>query len=106
MHVRRLPYASTENGPCQREVIGRPAHAHSLVGSGPEPYGGGMSAKLRVPSALQASMAAGGAAHAEWLAALPDRVDELAARWGLRLGEPFEPGGSAAWAAPGTDPDG
>jgi len=65
-----------------------------------------MSAELRVPSALRASMAEGGAAQVEWLAALPDRVAELAARWGLHLGEPFEPGGSAAWVAPGTGPDG
>jgi streptomycin 6-kinase len=42
----------------------------------------------------------------EWLAALPDRVQELTARWGLVLGEPFEPGGNCAWVAPGTDPEG
>jgi streptomycin 6-kinase len=42
----------------------------------------------------------------EWLAALPDRVEELTARWGLSLGEPLEPGGNCSWVAPGTDPYG
>jgi streptomycin 6-kinase len=41
-----------------------------------------------------------------WLAALPSRVEDLTARWGLSLGEPFEPGGNCSWVAPGTDPDG
>jgi streptomycin 6-kinase len=40
------------------------------------------------------------------LAALPDRVADLTARWGLELGEPFEPGGSCAWVAPGVDREG
>jgi streptomycin 6-kinase len=65
-----------------------------------------MKAKLRVPTYLQASTDAGGPARVEWLAALPDRVEELTARWGLSLGEPFEPGGNCSWVAPGTDPDG
>jgi streptomycin 6-kinase len=37
------------------------------------------------------------------LDALPGRVEDLAARWGLRLGPPFEPGGNCSWVAPGTD---
>ena len=41
-----------------------------------------------------------------WLAALPDRVEELTARWELDLGEPFEPGGNCSWVAPGTNRDG
>ena len=41
-----------------------------------------------------------------WLAALPERVEELSARWRLELGEPFEPGGNCSWVAPGTDADG
>ncbi len=65
-----------------------------------------MNAKLRVPTYLQASTDAGGPARVAWLAALPDRVEELTARWGLSLGEPFEPGGNCAWVAPATDPDG
>jgi streptomycin 6-kinase len=35
-----------------------------------------------------------------WLARLPEVVDEAARMWELDLGEPFEPGGSAAWVAP------
>jgi streptomycin 6-kinase len=62
-----------------------------------------MSAKLRVPAYLQASTDAGGPARAQWLAALPDRVEELTARWGLDLDDPFEPGGNCSWVAPGTD---
>ena len=65
-----------------------------------------MNAKLRVPTYLQASTDVGGPARVEWLAALPGRVEELTARWGLSLGEPFEPGGNCSWVAPGTDPDG
>ncbi|MGH9275812.1 MAG: aminoglycoside phosphotransferase family protein [Acidimicrobiales bacterium] len=62
-----------------------------------------MTAKLRVPTYLQASTDLGGPARAQWLAALPDRVEELTARWELDLGEPFEPGGNCSWVAPGTD---
>lgn len=65
-----------------------------------------LTAKLRVPTYLQASTDVGGPARVEWLAALPDRVEELAARWGLDVGEPFEPGGNCSWVAPGTDRDG
>jgi len=35
-----------------------------------------------------------------WMAALPLIVDELARRWSLDLGRPFQPGGSASWVAP------
>ncbi|MGO9559399.1 MAG: aminoglycoside phosphotransferase family protein [Acidimicrobiales bacterium] len=65
-----------------------------------------MSAKLRVPTYLQASCDSGGPARVEWLAALPNRVEELTARWGLDLGEPFDPGGNCSWVAPGTDRSG
>jgi streptomycin 6-kinase len=65
-----------------------------------------MTAKLRVPTYLQASTDLGGPARAEWLAALPDRVDEMTERWGLDLYEPFEPGGNCSWVAPGTNRDG
>ena len=65
-----------------------------------------MRAKLRVPTYLQASTDVGGPARVEWLAALPERVEELTARWGLDLGEPFEPGGNCSWVAPGTNRDG
>ena len=65
-----------------------------------------MTERLRVPTYLQFSTDAGGPARAAWLAALPDRVEELTARWGLDLGEPFEPGGNCSWVAPGTDREG
>src|SRR5262245_39845449 len=65
-----------------------------------------MTARLRIPAYLQAGTDAGGPARVEWLAALPDRVEQMAARWGLHLGEPFEPGGNCSWVAPATDPDG
>lgn len=62
-----------------------------------------MTGELRIPAALQASIAAFGDERADWLAALPARVEELAERWGLRLDDPFEPGGNCAWVAPGVD---
>jgi streptomycin 6-kinase len=65
-----------------------------------------VSAPFRVPSYLQASTDLGGEARRRWLVALPAHVDDLTARWGLRLGEPFEPGGSCAWVAPGADAEG
>jgi streptomycin 6-kinase len=37
---------------------------------------------------------------AAWVAGLPAVVGDLAARWSLPLGEPFQPGGSASWVAP------
>src|SRR2546426_10529164 len=52
------------------------------------------TAKFRSPKDLQASTDVGGPARAEWLAALPDRVEELCSRWGRDLGAPFEPGGN------------
>jgi streptomycin 6-kinase len=39
----------------------------------------------------------------EWLRALPDLVVELAERWSLRLGRPYQPGGRCAWVAPVRD---
>jgi streptomycin 6-kinase len=35
-----------------------------------------------------------------WLAALPGLVEEIAAGWGLELGDPYLPGGQCAWVAP------
>lgn len=65
-----------------------------------------MTAPLRVSTYLRASTDAGGPARAEWLAQLPDRIEDLTARWELRLGEPFEPGGNCSWVAPGIDHEG
>jgi streptomycin 6-kinase len=42
----------------------------------------------------------------EWLAALPPIVADLAGRWSLRVGEPFQPGGQCSWTAPVTGPAG
>jgi streptomycin 6-kinase len=35
-----------------------------------------------------------------WMAGLPKIVNELARRWSLKVGEPFQPGGQTAWVAP------
>jgi streptomycin 6-kinase len=41
-----------------------------------------------------------------WLAELPAIVADLADRWSLRVGEPFQPGGQCAWVAPAAGRDG
>jgi streptomycin 6-kinase len=50
------------------------------------------------------------AAHGDgrqwWLSTLPEVVGRLEKRWGLRVGPPFEPGGTNAWVAPARDADG
>ena len=38
-----------------------------------------------------------------WLATLPVTVAELAHRWSLTVGPPFQPGGQTAWVAPVRD---
>lgn len=43
-----------------------------------------------------------GEAGAAWLDALPARVEELAERWGLDVGEPYQPSGYTSWTAPAT----
>ena len=42
----------------------------------------------------------------EWLRVLPDMVGELAQRWSLRLGQPYQPGGQCAWVAPARNTTG
>jgi streptomycin 6-kinase len=39
----------------------------------------------------------------DWIADLPQIVADLAGRWSLRVGEPFQPGGQCSWTAPVTD---
>ena len=39
-------------------------------------------------------------ARSEWLAALPQVIEETASDWALQLGEPYLPGGQCAWVAP------
>jgi streptomycin 6-kinase len=41
-----------------------------------------------------------------WIAELPALVADLADRWSLRVGEPFQPGGQCGWVAPATGRDG
>ena len=41
-----------------------------------------------------------GSARHTWMAALPLIVADLARRWSLDLGRPFQPGGVASWVAP------
>jgi streptomycin 6-kinase len=41
-----------------------------------------------------------------WIAGLPAIVADLAGRWSLQVGEPFQPGGQYSWTAPVTDPAG
>ena len=36
---------------------------------------------------------------------LPSIVADLAERWALTVGEPFQPGGSTAWVAPADSAD-
>ena len=47
------------------------------------------------------------AERAEWLRRLPDLIGELATKWELRIGEPFDSDDvSAAWVAPATRANG
>lgn len=41
-----------------------------------------------------------GAPLGTWVADLPRVVEDLARRWSLELGRPFQPGGSTSWVAP------
>jgi streptomycin 6-kinase len=58
---------------------------------------------MEVPLALRETCARNALASA-WLEALPRRVAELARRWSLRLGSPFE--AAYAWVAPARRADG
>ena len=40
-----------------------------------------------------------------WLAGLPKEIEDIASRWSLTIGAPFEPGGVTAWVAPAASPD-
>jgi streptomycin 6-kinase len=54
---------------------------------------------VRIPERVAANVR-GVPALEQWVAQLPDTVRELADRWDLQLGEPFEPGGECSWVAP------
>jgi streptomycin 6-kinase len=61
---------------------------------------------LAIPRSV-AVACAGTAKHAAWLARLPDAVHACAARWSLRLGQPFDgPEVSCSWVAPVLRRDG
>jgi streptomycin 6-kinase len=60
-------------------------------------------ADVQVPANL-AETAGRDAALRGWLARLPAIIADLASRWSLHVGEPFEPGGQCSWVAPATGP--
>ena len=61
-------------------------------------------AEFPVPANVLASVAKSMSGERQaWLAGLPERVDDLARRWGLEVSEPFQPGGSSSWVAPAHD---
>ena len=64
------------------------------------------AAPIRIPTGLAQAVADEGPQREPWLAALPARVADVAGRWRLSLGEPFEPGGNCAWVAPVLDEQG
>jgi streptomycin 6-kinase len=55
---------------------------------------------LTVPTNLAAAAVREG--RQAWLETLPATVADLAQRWKLKVGEPFQPGGATAWVAPAT----
>jgi streptomycin 6-kinase len=58
-------------------------------------------ADLRIPARLAESAAREPSGRQRaWIATLPGRVADFAERWSLVVGEPYEPGGVAAWVAP------
>lgn len=60
-----------------------------------------------VPAALADSAAADDLPdRRNWIRELPGIVTELAQRWSLQLGEPFQPGGQCSWVAPTSDSQG
>lgn len=64
-------------------------------------------AMFRLPANLVESVRADvSSGRHDWVAALPDVVGDLVARWSLELGEPYQPGGQSAWVAPARDPAG
>lgn len=55
-------------------------------------------ASLTMPSRLAVACVEDG--RKAWLARLPEEISDVAARWSLTLGQPFEPGGVTSWVAP------
>ncbi len=60
-----------------------------------------MADALELPMRLVESLAADRTdERREWAARLPALVRDIAHRWGLTLGPPFQPGGVCSWVAP------
>jgi streptomycin 6-kinase len=57
---------------------------------------------FRVPRCLSETAARHDGVR-DWIAGLPAVVADLARRWALRVGDPFQPGGQCSWTAPATD---
>jgi len=49
---------------------------------------------------LPRSLACGSDVDPAWIARLPRVIDDLAHRWSLEVGQPFQPGGCASWVGP------
>ncbi|MBV8528754.1 MAG: kinase [Candidatus Dormibacteraeota bacterium] len=62
-----------------------------------------MTQQLEIPHNL-ASAATDG--RGDWLRALPEVIKDVAGRWSLSVGPPFQPGGSTAWVSPARRQDG
>lgn len=65
-----------------------------------------LTERLPVPTHLAEMAARGVAADEQWITALPGVLADAAGRWGLEIGEPYEPGGQCAWVAPVRTGDG
>lgn len=62
---------------------------------------------MRLPSALAANVETWDGDTARlWLSALPETLVRAAQRWGLEMGDPFEPGGVTAYVAPAVTSEG
>jgi len=76
-------------------------HGHAAVTPA-----GRLTRGFEVPAGLASNIAGDdedGAARRAWLEALPGTVADLAERWSLEVGRPFQPGGNASWVAPARD---
>jgi len=56
--------------------------------------------RLRIPAHLAELARNDNPAFLDWVSRLPDTIPELVDRLGVRVGEPYEPGGYCSWVAP------
>jgi streptomycin 6-kinase len=83
------------------------SHGVSLPGLTPPSVAGSVSAMAAFPvPRYLAETARRDHGVAQWIPGLPAIVADLAGRWSLQVGEPFQPGGQCSWTAPVTDPGG